>query len=93
MLTLAQPENDRANCRSWLYPRPKCRRPAEPVSRPTGQSRVSILIPCFNSERWINHAIRSALLQTWPNKEVIVVDDGSTDGSPEVIRNSARDSL
>jgi len=44
--------------------------------------RVSILIPCYNAERWIAQAIQSALEQTWPDvMEVIVVDDGSTDGS------------
>ncbi|UPJ51723.1 glycosyltransferase [Bradyrhizobium sp. 200] len=48
---------------------------------------VSILIPCYNAERWIARAIESALAQTWPNKEVIVVDDGSTDGSLAVIRS------
>ena len=48
---------------------------------------ISILIPCFNAEQWIDQAIQSALDQTWPNKEVIVVDDGSTDGSLEVIRS------
>ena len=42
---------------------------------------VSILIPCFNAERWVAQAIESALAQTWPEKEVIVVDDSSTDGS------------
>ena len=47
---------------------------------------VSILIPCFNAERWIAQAIESALAQTWPEKEVIVVDDGSTDRSLDVIR-------
>jgi glycosyltransferase involved in cell wall biosynthesis len=46
---------------------------------------VSILIPCFNAERWIRQAIDSALGQTWPDREVIVVDDGSTDGSRDVI--------
>jgi glycosyltransferase involved in cell wall biosynthesis len=45
-----------------------------------------MLIPCFNAERWIAQAIESALAQTWPEKEVIVVDDGSTDRSLEVIR-------
>jgi hypothetical protein len=44
-------------------------------------SFVSIGIPCFNAERWISGAIESAIGQTWANKEVIVVDDGSTDGS------------
>jgi len=48
--------------------------------------KISILIPCYNAERWIAQAIESALAQTWPNKEVIVVDDGSTDGSREVIQ-------
>jgi glycosyltransferase involved in cell wall biosynthesis len=40
---------------------------------------VSILIPAYNAGPWIAETIRSALGQTWPNKEVIVVDDGSTD--------------
>jgi glycosyltransferase involved in cell wall biosynthesis len=40
---------------------------------------VSILIPAYNAQPWIAETIRSALGQTWPNKEVIVIDDGSTD--------------
>jgi hypothetical protein len=48
---------------------------------------VSIIIPCFNAERYIGEAITSALGQTYPYKEIIVIDDGSTDGSPEVIRS------
>jgi glycosyltransferase involved in cell wall biosynthesis len=40
---------------------------------------VSILIPAYNSERWIAETIKSALNQTWPNKEIIIVDDGSRD--------------
>ncbi|HMK21879.1 MAG TPA: glycosyltransferase [Terriglobales bacterium] len=47
---------------------------------------VSILIPCFNAERWIAQAIQSALGQTWAEKEVIVVDDGSRDGSLNIIK-------
>src|SRR6185436_8211693 len=47
---------------------------------------VSILIPCYNAERWIRQCIESALGQTYPNKEVIVVDDGSKDASLEVIK-------
>lgn len=45
---------------------------------------VSILIPAYNAERWIAEAIESSLAQTWPNKEIIVVDDGSTDGTLKV---------
>jgi glycosyltransferase involved in cell wall biosynthesis len=47
---------------------------------------VSILVPCYNSEAWVAECIESALRQSYPNKEVIVVDDGSTDASAEVIR-------
>jgi glycosyltransferase involved in cell wall biosynthesis len=47
---------------------------------------VSILIPCYNAERWIARAVESALAQSWAKKEIIVVDDGSTDRSLEVIR-------
>lgn len=40
---------------------------------------VSILIPAYNSQKWIKETIHSALAQTWPNKEIIIVNDGSTD--------------
>ena len=46
---------------------------------------MSILIPCYNAEEWVGEATRSALAQTYPHKEVIVVDDGSTDASLAVI--------
>jgi glycosyltransferase involved in cell wall biosynthesis len=48
------------------------------------QPLVSILIPLFNAERWIGDALESALAQTWQNKEIIVVNDGSTDRSAEI---------
>lgn len=49
-------------------------------------SLVSILIPCYNAERWVAQAIESALAQTWPEKEILIIDDGSTDGSLSIIR-------
>jgi cellulose synthase/poly-beta-1,6-N-acetylglucosamine synthase-like glycosyltransferase len=52
--------------------------------------KVSILIPCFNAKRWIGQAIESALAQTYMSTKIIVVDDGSTDGSLEVLRRFGR---
>lgn len=42
---------------------------------------VSILIPAYNAEMWLAETVRSALAQTWDNKEIVVVDDGSKDGT------------
>ena len=50
---------------------------------------VSILIPAYNAEKWIAETLESAIGQTWPCKEVIVVDDGSTDKTAEVARRFA----
>lgn len=46
--------------------------------------RISVVIPVFNGERFLGEAIRSALCQTLPPCEVIVVDDGSGDASAQV---------
>ncbi|HTQ41039.1 MAG TPA: glycosyltransferase [Pirellulales bacterium] len=58
--------------------------------RPINEPLVSILIPCFNAEKYVGEAIESALAQTYPRIEVVVVDDGSTDGSLDVIRSFGR---
>jgi glycosyltransferase involved in cell wall biosynthesis len=42
---------------------------------------VSILIPAYNAERWIKDTINSALSQTWPRTEIIIVNDGSSDNT------------
>lgn len=47
---------------------------------------VSILIPAYNAERWISDTMLSAINQTWANKEIIVVDDGSTDNTLAVAK-------
>ena len=46
---------------------------------------VSIVVNNYNYDQFLREAIDSALNQTYPSKEVIVVDDGSTDGSREII--------
>lgn len=50
---------------------------------------VSILIPCFNAEGFLAETLESALSQTWPNLEIIVVDDGSIDRSAEIVESYA----
>jgi glycosyltransferase involved in cell wall biosynthesis len=47
---------------------------------------ISILVPAYNSEDTIADTIHSAIAQTWPRKEIIVVDDGSRDRTAELAR-------
>ncbi|WP_066382735.1 MULTISPECIES: glycosyltransferase [unclassified Anabaena] len=49
--------------------------------------KVSVIIPCFNAEKWLKEAINSCLEQTYSNLEIIVIDDGSTDNSLEIIKS------
>ena len=46
---------------------------------------VSVLIPCYNAERWLGETLESVFRQSWKNLEVIVVDDGSKDNSCKVV--------
>lgn len=46
---------------------------------------ISVVMPAFNSEAYIREAIDSVIKQTWPRWELIVVDDGSTDGTKDIV--------
>lgn len=48
---------------------------------------VSVCIPAYNSAKWISDTLVSAVNQTWQNKEIIIVDDGSTDNTWEIIES------
>ncbi len=54
---------------------------------------VSILIPAFNAQQWISDTVRSAIAQTWERKEIIVVDDGSTDRTVAIARQFESDGV
>jgi glycosyltransferase involved in cell wall biosynthesis len=47
---------------------------------------VSIIIPCYNAAPWLAQTLESALAQTWTDREIIVVDDGSSDSSQDIAR-------
>lgn len=47
---------------------------------------ISIVIPCYNDWQYVEKAVNSALNQTYPYKEVIVVDDGSNDKTKEILK-------
>lgn len=51
---------------------------------------VSVLLPVYNDEPFLRAALDSVLTQTWTDFELIAVDDGSTDGSSEILAEAAR---
>lgn len=49
--------------------------------------KVSVIMPCYNAEALIAEAIDSVLKQTYSNKEIIVINDGSTDNSMQILES------
>jgi hypothetical protein len=56
------------------------------VVRPQGRPLVSVLLPVYNGKPYLDAALQSVLSQSYQHFEVIVIDDGSTDGSHEVVQ-------
>lgn len=58
---------------------------------PKHQPKISVVMPAYNAQDFIETALRSLLAQTWSNLEIIVVDDCSTDATVERVSTMARD--
>ena len=54
------------------------------------QALISIIVPVYNVEKYLDRCVNSLVNQTYQNLEIILVDDGSTDGCPEICDNWAR---
>ena len=53
---------------------------------------LSVVMPVFNHEKFVGEAIESVLNQTYKNLELIIIDDGSSDGSINIIKSYEKDS-
>jgi glycosyltransferase involved in cell wall biosynthesis len=56
-----------------------------PPPRPVAAATISVVVPCYNAAPYVRDAVLSVLAQTRAPMEVLVIDDGSTDGSAAVI--------
>ena len=52
---------------------------------------VSVAMATYNGERWLPEQLDSIYAQTWPELEVVVTDDASTDGTAEILERYARE--
>lgn len=57
----------------------------------TDRPFISVVVPVYNAEKYVEETVRSVLNQTYRHFEIIVVDDGSTDGSMEIVRSLSKD--
>jgi len=55
------------------------------VNSQENHSKVSVVIPCYNKEKFISATLESILAQEWDNIELILINDGSTDGTRKII--------
>lgn len=57
----------------------------------TGENLVTVIMPCHNAAPFVKKAAMSVVDQTFPNVKLLVVDDGSTDGAPDIVTRLVKD--
>lgn len=78
---------------SHAYRARKRRWPDSDSGSETARPPVSVIVPAYNEAKGIGNAVRSLATSDYPTVEVIVVDDGSTDGTAEVVRDLCLDNV
>ncbi|MGH7884530.1 MAG: glycosyltransferase [Thermodesulfobacteriota bacterium] len=76
------------NPSQYVYPAENKHRVIKTFSK---KPLVTVIIPVFNGEKFISEAIENIILQHYPATEIIIIDDGSTDKSKEIIDNLPQD--
>lgn len=82
---------DKACGAQWLHAYLKAPVPHE-LAEPPGDSYpygISVVMPCYNAEKYLEETMESVLAQTFQDFEIICVDDGSTDSTPEILKKFA----
>lgn len=74
---------------TWIHNQYQLDIVAEPVLPPADPVLISVCIPARNEERNIGRCVEALLAQTYPNYEIIVLDDRSTDSTPEILKTLA----
>ena len=75
---------------TWMHNQYQLDIEVEPVPPPQGAPLISVCVPARNEERNIRRCVEALLAQTYPNFEVIVLDDRSTDATTEILQNLAK---
>ena len=72
---------------TWMHNQYQLDIVVKPVHPPENAPLISVCIPARNEERNIGRCVEALLAQTYPNFEVVVLDDQSTDATPEILHN------
>ena len=76
------PARMRERYRAWMQ--------STGARQPVAEPLVDVVVPCFNHVRFIEQALRSIYMQTYRNLRITVIDDGSIDGSVDVIAQTIK---